>query len=440
MFPAPPEPRRAVRKDIPRNLAIGIAAFLTLVITIPFFFSGSSASVSKRGDSWACCHSCCGWHGVLRVLRRGRGQLTAVCALLAALRSLPSRGSAGGRTKGTAWCVPNVPWRALAALAAAGPLEGHTHAGTRWRGLDSSLCRGLVRHRLQVVCCALRFRFRSTSQLRAVPYEPDAIPESMPFAIITDLDKRSHRTSDKKKPFWVASMKHGVLHYNAAKGSFRVEWVSDHEVQSKHSEEGRGMELSELVRYRNQMFTFDDRSGIVYELDNFDPRSSEDPAVFPRHILMEGDGRTDKGFKCEWATVKVSRAMLPGHGPRRVVLPAPLAFPGYAPCLRAPRARTARGGAHPNALCPGAVNGVWERLGLGSARHQCTICTVLASSQVLARYPRARPLRWLLRCRTTRCTSGPLGRSLLTLKGFGHPGSATCGSRLSTRSCASGMR
>ncbi|KAA0162824.1 hypothetical protein FNF31_03088 [Cafeteria roenbergensis] len=184
MFPAPPEPRRAVRKDIPRNLAIGIAAFLTLVITIPFFFSGSSAS------------------------------------------------------------------------------------------------------------------------LRAVPYEPDAIPESMPFAIITDLDKRSHRTSDKKKPFWVASMKHGVLHYNAAKGSFRVEWVSDHEVQSKHSEEGRGMELSELVRYRNQMFTFDDRSGIVYELDNFDPRSSEDPAVFPRHILMEGDGRTDKGFKCEWATVK----------------------------------------------------------------------------------------------------------------------------------------
>lgn len=139
-----------------------------------------------------------------------------------------------------------------------------------------------------------------------MPHEPDAIPESMPFAIITDLDKRSRRTSDKQKPFWVASMKHGVLHYNAAKGSFRVEWVTEHEVKSKHSEEGRGMELSELVRFRDQMFTFDDRSGIVFELDNFDPRSSADPAVFPRHILMEGDGRTDKGFKCEWATVKVS--------------------------------------------------------------------------------------------------------------------------------------
>lgn len=50
-----------------------------------------------------------------------------------------------------------------------------------------------------------------------------------------------------------------------------------------------------------KVYTFDDRSGIVYEVVHPDATT---PRAYPRHILMEGDGDTNKGFKIEWATVK----------------------------------------------------------------------------------------------------------------------------------------
>ncbi|XP_057342192.1 apyrase isoform X3 [Microplitis mediator] len=57
----------------------------------------------------------------------------------------------------------------------------------------------------------------------------------------------------------------------------------------------RGMELSELVTFNGRLLSFDDRTGIVY--------SVEDEA-YPWVILMDGNGRSSKGFKSEWATVK----------------------------------------------------------------------------------------------------------------------------------------
>jgi len=62
------------------------------------------------------------------------------------------------------------------------------------------------------------------------------------------------------------------------------------------NEAGRGMELSELVYYNNMLLTCDDRSGIIFEV--------REDAVLPRYILGNGDGNVDKGFKCEWMTVK----------------------------------------------------------------------------------------------------------------------------------------
>jgi hypothetical protein len=41
-------------------------------------------------------------------------------------------------------------------------------------------------------------------------------------------------------------------------------------------------------------------SGIVFEL-KFGEKTCKS---IPRYILMEGDGDTDKGMKCEWASVK----------------------------------------------------------------------------------------------------------------------------------------
>ncbi|KAG6798050.1 soluble calcium-activated nucleotidase 1 [Apis mellifera caucasica] len=59
---------------------------------------------------------------------------------------------------------------------------------------------------------------------------------------------------------------------------------------------GRGMELSELVIFDGHLLSFDDRTGVIYFI--------EGEEVYPWVILMDGNGKSSKGFKCEWATVK----------------------------------------------------------------------------------------------------------------------------------------
>lgn len=56
------------------------------------------------------------------------------------------------------------------------------------------------------------------------------------------------------------------------------------------------MELSELVTFNGRIYTFDDRTGIVFELVN--------DKVAPWVIITDGESISAKGFKSEWATVK----------------------------------------------------------------------------------------------------------------------------------------
>ncbi|KYK70010.1 apyrase [Toxoplasma gondii TgCatPRC2] len=66
-----------------------------------------------------------------------------------------------------------------------------------------------------------------------------------------------------------------------------------------HNVGGRGMELSELVMFNEELLTFDDRTGIVYRFHWREKR------LVPKWLLVEGDGQSsDKGMKIEWATVK----------------------------------------------------------------------------------------------------------------------------------------
>jgi soluble calcium-activated nucleotidase 1 len=121
------------------------------------------------------------------------------------------------------------------------------------------------------------------------------------IAVITDLDQRS-RVEGASKPMWRATLKLGELLKDSS-GRFSVKWTQDHEVRTGHGEAGRGMELSELVMFQNRLYSMDDRTGIVFEIMDW-ANPSAAAVAYPRHILMEGDGNTDKGFKCEWATVK----------------------------------------------------------------------------------------------------------------------------------------
>eukprot|EP01084_Bolivina_argentea_P231619 390551_1 len=82
---------------------------------------------------------------------------------------------------------------------------------------------------------------------------------------------------------------------------YSIKWTEDEIITSEYSEGGRGMELSELVDFGDMLLTMDDRTGIIYSINQ---EKDHNITVVPKHILSEGDGSVAKGMKIEWATVK----------------------------------------------------------------------------------------------------------------------------------------
>ena len=123
-------------------------------------------------------------------------------------------------------------------------------------------------------------------------------------AIVADLDKQS-KDKGAKKPTFHSEFKEGTLS-RGADGRWSMAWDRETVLTSQHSEAGRGMELSELVKWHGRLYTMDDRSGIVFELYSKGSAGSGAGKLVsvPRWILMEGDGNAAKGQKTEWATVK----------------------------------------------------------------------------------------------------------------------------------------
>lgn len=139
-----------------------------------------------------------------------------------------------------------------------------------------------------------------------------AFPSTFRLAVIADLDKRS-KTGDGSKALYHSIFMTGTLTRSTGSSSggeerYSVEWDAPAAVTTAHNEAGRGAELSELVLFQRRLLTFDDRTGIMFEVVNFRDSGATGkdraPALVPRQIMMEGDGVTDKGMKIEWATVK----------------------------------------------------------------------------------------------------------------------------------------
>jgi soluble calcium-activated nucleotidase 1 len=101
------------------------------------------------------------------------------------------------------------------------------------------------------------------------------------------------KTPDGKK--WRSVMKKGVIRRDTT-GHYYVSWKDEFDVFSALNEGGRGMELSDLTYYNGNLFTFDDRTGVVFKV--------VDKELLPYRILLDGNGKNTKGMKCEWATVK----------------------------------------------------------------------------------------------------------------------------------------
>ncbi|XP_030064486.1 soluble calcium-activated nucleotidase 1-like [Microcaecilia unicolor] len=124
------------------------------------------------------------------------------------------------------------------------------------------------------------------------------------IAVIADLDKDSRSS---KKNTWFSYLKMGYLTLSDSQDRVTVEWDEDDIVLESHlSEKDRGMELSELAVFNGKLYTVDDRTGIVYQIER--------NRVIPWVTLTDGDGTVAKGFKAEWLAVKDEQLYVGGWG------------------------------------------------------------------------------------------------------------------------------
>lgn len=116
------------------------------------------------------------------------------------------------------------------------------------------------------------------------------------IGIIADLDTDSKSKTELN--IWRSYLKKGYLSYTPSKRTVSVAWdsVEPVELKSGFSLKGRGMELSDLIVFNGKLLSFDDRTGIIYEI--------EQDKAYPWVLMTDGDGHLNKGFKAEWATVK----------------------------------------------------------------------------------------------------------------------------------------
>lgn len=125
------------------------------------------------------------------------------------------------------------------------------------------------------------------------------------IGVISDLDTDS-KASDNKS--WISYFKKGYLLWNPTFDQISIVWDASKPIvlKSGYGLNGRGMELSELVVFDGKLLTLDDRTGIIYVIEN--------NVVIPWVILMDGNGQSAKGFKSEWATVKDETLYVGGMG------------------------------------------------------------------------------------------------------------------------------
>uniref|UniRef100_A0A1A9X0H4 Apyrase n=1 Tax=Glossina brevipalpis TaxID=37001 RepID=A0A1A9X0H4_9MUSC len=120
------------------------------------------------------------------------------------------------------------------------------------------------------------------------------------IAMVADLDINAKvaSTSTSINTVWRSYFKKGHLTYVTGNDDIKITWDTGEPkvLESSFSLKERGMELSELVTFNGKLLTFDDRTGLIYELSN-------DKAT-PWIILLDGNGHNTKGFKSEWAAVK----------------------------------------------------------------------------------------------------------------------------------------
>lgn len=91
--------------------------------------------------------------------------------------------------------------------------------------------------------------------------------------------------SSTEKHAWYSYLKKGYLSYSPSKKTVVVSW--DHsdpiKLKTNFALKDRGMELSELVVFDGRLLSFDDRTGMIFDIIN-------DNAI-PWLLLLDGSGQ-----------------------------------------------------------------------------------------------------------------------------------------------------
>lgn len=105
------------------------------------------------------------------------------------------------------------------------------------------------------------------------------------IAVIADLDTESRAQEENT---WFSYLKKGYLTLSDSGDKVAVEWDKGHGILESHlAEKGRGMELSELIVFNGRLYSVDDRTGVIYQI--------EGTRAVPWVILADGDGTVGKG-------------------------------------------------------------------------------------------------------------------------------------------------
>ncbi|XP_055327329.1 soluble calcium-activated nucleotidase 1-like isoform X2 [Paramacrobiotus metropolitanus] len=143
------------------------------------------------------------------------------------------------------------------------------------------------------------------------------------LAIISDQDMLSKHTTGAST--WLSYLKMGKLIIRADWTQADIVWDASkpNNTQAEHTVASdtfsgagqiilsqfafgnRGMELSDIVVFDGRLFACEDRTGIIFEI--------VDNQVVPWVILADGNGRKQKGFKCEWSIVKDEHLFVGSH-------------------------------------------------------------------------------------------------------------------------------
>lgn len=141
--------------------------------------------------------------------------------------------------------------------------------------------------------------------------DPIAKGHSITYKIlaIADLDTNSRKT-DASETKYVSYLLKGTLTIEDDLKQANIEFdFEPSEISTQYSYGERGMELSDLIVFNGKLYSCDDRTGIIYEIDK------ERKMAIPWVILVDGDGQnTSKGFKCEWMAVKNRKLYVGGLG------------------------------------------------------------------------------------------------------------------------------